>query len=730
MATWQDLTRSELLKAVWTPVIAGVRAGVVRLGSAARGRVVRRRADAHRSIGRVAPEGMIDRKPERRELEEASGRAQQAAAEVVQLCGSGGVGKSALQCWNGQRNQSRYRNGRITINWLDWVSRDGEVREEDLLGFLLGEVGIPDTLVERVLPARRRQWREILSRRRLQIEVDNAQESPLLAELFLPTRGSILTVVAASPLEIFATTRTTIIRLAGVKPKYAKRMMAGICGTSVLSAEPEATAELIEWCDGVPRTLLRAAYLIRRREQVVGAGAVSGLVAELRRKGVTAALGIETAAIDEVMGEISNDARALLGLLVAHPIASVAVGDVEDAWRETGGGDDAVELIFQLYRYNLLEVVAAGRFRTTNLVRDCVRRGSEAQFALDELWWPKRYCERAQYADLTLNESRMRLWQLSVAREDSPFVDLDHKFVLDSMAASLPAQRVVIEDAATRHDHRMVVRIVGALEPLLLSRGHHDFFMEVLGIGIRVAREAQGSASLSRMLCQRAWILLQRGLLPEARPCLDEAMSLAEVVGNAELLASVCEYESRYQRAMGRLDRSVEFLDKAIEFDGYIEGRNRIRSRGIHERMKANDLVGLDEPQTALDALALAKANTLPDDDRNRSRVWLVYCKAYRLLSRFDEALSSLDAAHDLVERTGSQPQYERELAEARGDVAAAQASCAIEIGDLAEGRRGAEEAVRCWTIVRDLYRNAAHSKAADFQARIDDLKSTWQASR
>ncbi|WP_328609427.1 tetratricopeptide repeat protein [Amycolatopsis sp. NBC_00345] len=726
MAAWQDVALSEMLKAAWAAVAAGARTGVVRLGSAVRGRVVRRRSagrmDRHISSGVSAPDGMIDRKLERRELDEASSRSQQVAGQVVQLCGPDGIGKSSLQSWNGERNQSRYRNGRISIDWLDWVSPIGKVREEDLLAYLLGAAGVPGTLVESGLSARRRQWREVLSRQRVQIEVDNARDSPALAKLLVPTHGSILIVAATRPLEAFATMSTRIIRLTGVEPKHATRIMAAICGKSALSAEPEAAAELIRCCDGVPRTLRRAANLVNERVALVGAGAVSSLVAEIRTKGVTAALEINRAGTAAGIREISDDARVLLALLAAHPDSSVALDDVKYAWQNTRAADDVVSLIAQLHRHNLLEIVAPARYRTTSVVRDCMRREFASHFIVDELWWPMYYCDRAQYADLTLNEYRMRLWQLSVLPEDSPFIGWRTELVLGAIAASLPAQRAVIEDAAKCEDSQMVARIIGALESLLITQGHHDFFLEVLAVGVRVARGAEDRVTISRMLCQQAWILLERGKISAARACLDEAMSLAEAVGNDELMASVCEYESRYQRAVGRLDRAVGFLDKAIEFDDRIEGPKCRRSRGIHARMKADCLVEQGKSQVALEALELADANTLSSDGRNQSRVCLVYGKAYILLGRFNEASSSLDTAQGLVEKSGSRARYERELTEVRGDLASAQAKSAAVCNDAAQVSAFTAEAIRCWTIVRDLYRLAAHSKADEFQNRIDDL--------
>ncbi|WP_433279720.1 BTAD domain-containing putative transcriptional regulator [Pseudonocardia xinjiangensis] len=271
----------------------------------------------------VAPTGLVGRQHAIRQLTDLLGAAEDAsAARLVVVAGPPGVGKSAVAVHAAHRLADRFPDGQLFADLGGHGDTPPQPPEETLARFLRA-LGMPPEGVPPRLDDAVAAYRSVTAGRRLLVVLDNAN-SPAQVRTLLPG-ASTCGVVVTSRHELaglLVSPGGHRISLDLLDPGDARLLLHGIVGDERMAREPEAAAELIALCGGLPLALrVAAAHLVTRPHLPVAA-----YVEQLRSDGPVATLRIPgdrqlgvAAALEASYVQLTVEQRHLLRLLGLVP---------------------------------------------------------------------------------------------------------------------------------------------------------------------------------------------------------------------------------------------------------------------------------------------------------------------------------------------------------------------------------------------------------------------------
>ncbi|MEV6692723.1 tetratricopeptide repeat protein [Micromonospora sp. NPDC051196] len=187
-----------------------------------------------------------------------------AAGPLILLCGTPGVGKTALAVRWAHRVRTRFPDGQLFVD-LRGFDADRSVSPGDALALLLSMLGVPDGEIPTDPQHRMARFRSAVADRRLLILLDNAGSVEQVRPL-LPGTASC-TVVITSRAHLGGLAALHGARRVEVNPLpvtdavgLLRRLIGGRVG-----AEPASAAMLVEQCARLPLALRVAAELVVAR---------------------------------------------------------------------------------------------------------------------------------------------------------------------------------------------------------------------------------------------------------------------------------------------------------------------------------------------------------------------------------------------------------------------------------------------------------------------------------
>jgi len=170
---------------------------------------------------------------------------------VAAVIGGGGLGKTTLAVHVAHRIAERFPDGQLYVD-LNGACPSA-LTPETVLGQWLRALGEDPSALPADLEERAARFRSLLSTRRVLVVLDNARDAGQIRPL-LPASNHCAALI------------TSRSRLAGLPGAYrlslssmpddeAMILLAQLVGADRLAAEPEATAELLRACDGMPLAL-------------------------------------------------------------------------------------------------------------------------------------------------------------------------------------------------------------------------------------------------------------------------------------------------------------------------------------------------------------------------------------------------------------------------------------------------------------------------------------------
>ena len=170
---------------------------------------------------------------------------------IAAVTGGGGLGKTALAVHVAHRVAERFPDGQFYVDLHG--AREDALTPETVLGQWLRALGADPSALPAGLAERAALYRSLLSRRRVLVVLDNARDVEQIRPLLPATNGCAVLITSRSRLAELPGAYK--LGLTSLPDNEATILLAQLVGAARLAAEPEATAELLRACDGMPLAL-------------------------------------------------------------------------------------------------------------------------------------------------------------------------------------------------------------------------------------------------------------------------------------------------------------------------------------------------------------------------------------------------------------------------------------------------------------------------------------------
>ncbi|ATE55669.1 AfsR/SARP family transcriptional regulator [Actinosynnema pretiosum] len=288
---------------------------------------------------------------------------------VVLVSGVAGIGKSWLVRQWATLNQERFPDGMLYVNLHGFSSQNETRTPAEALQVLFDGFRIPLVELPRTHEVRVSEWDRLISDMTLLVVLDNAATAEQVRHLIPTGRNVMVLITCRSHLTGLATeAHVRQLHLRRLPHLEAVDLLTTKLGADLVTANPQATGELLDACAGHPLAL---AVLSARVGTGDGAH-LRELVEELRTTGLAA---FDTddpdtslsAILDFSLRALSRDERqryAYLGLMPGPDVTPATAAALFDA--PLG---EARSVLGRLVRASLLEEAGGGHFELHDLVR-------------------------------------------------------------------------------------------------------------------------------------------------------------------------------------------------------------------------------------------------------------------------------------------------------------------------------------------------------------------------
>ncbi|MEJ2856713.1 MULTISPECIES: AfsR/SARP family transcriptional regulator [unclassified Saccharothrix] len=281
--------------------------------------------------------------------------------------GAGGIGKTWLALHWAHQHVDRFPDGQLHVNLRGFAPAGDPVPPSVAVRGFLDALGVPASAVPADPDAQSALYRSLVAGRRLLVVLDNAADSAQVAPLLpgSPTCAVVVTSRRRLP-GLVAEHGAHTVELDVLDDAEARDLLARHLGADRVAAEPEAVAELLARCAGLPLALAITAA----RAAAHPSFPLAVWAAELRSAGL-AALDTGETALDAVFSwsyrALPEETAAVFRLLGVVPGPDVSLSAAASL---TGLPRARVAAVLrELTAAHLVQQHAPDRFRLHDLLR-------------------------------------------------------------------------------------------------------------------------------------------------------------------------------------------------------------------------------------------------------------------------------------------------------------------------------------------------------------------------
>jgi DNA-binding SARP family transcriptional activator len=568
------------------------------------------------------------------------------AVRIGLVAGSGGLGKTSLAVHAAHRVRGSFPDGQLYVDLLGATPHP--LLAADVLARFLRDLGVDGRDIPVDEDERAARYRTVLAGQRMLIVLDNARDAAQVRLLLPGAATCAVLVTTRSRMPDLASTR--LVDLHVLDDDEALALFARVVGDERAAAEPEATAELLLACAGLPLAIrICAARLATRSGWTIRAMA-NRLRDEHRRLdemtvgdlAVRASFQVSFASLPasaQPDGIAPADAFGLLGLWHGPSISCAAAAAL------FGTPDDlATDALEALVDVHLLESTSPDRYKFHDLLR--VYASERAMADLSEpgrdapidrlLRWYLRTSDAAATA-VSPHRYNMPLEPAGADPAALGFTGADDALSwYDSERANLVA---ATRQASSLGLHEIAWRLPAPLFVVFSSWHNWVDCIATHRIALESARHTKDRQG-------EAWILNNLGEAlgitgdSEGIGCLEQALSIRREIGDRMGEAQSANNLANAYLRLGRREEALDLLRRALDLNrevGYRFGE------GVALVNLGDVLLGLDHAEEAIDCLEQARrtfAEIGEADGTGYALHWLGLC--YASLDRDAEALDCL----------------------------------------------------------------------------------------
>jgi len=594
-------------------------------------------------------------------LSGAGAHGESGAVRIALVAGSGGLGKTSLAVHAAHRVRGSFPDGQLYVDLLGATAHPLGVG--DVLARFLRDLGVDGRDIPVDEAERAARFRTILAGRRMLIVLDNARDAAQVRPLLPGTASCSVLVTTRSRMPDLASTQ--LVDLNVLDDEDALTLFSRVVGNERAAAEPEATAEVLLACAGLPLAIRICAARLATRSGWTIAAMANRLRDEQRRLdelsvgdlAVRASFQVSFAALSasaQPDGIAPADAFRLLGLWPG-PSVSAAAAAALFGTREYL----AAAALEALVDARLLESTSTDRYKFHDLLR--VYSSERAMADLSEsargaaigrlLRW---YMRTSDAAATAVAPHRYNVPLEPAKRGDADPAPLTFT-TADEALSWYDSERVNVV-AATRQAsssglHDVAWRLPAPLFVVFQSRNNWVDCISTHRIALDSARRLGNRQG-------EAWVLNNLGYAlgitgdSDSIGCLEQALSIRREIGDRIGEAQAANNLADAYRALGKREEALELLLRALDLNREVGYR---LGEGVDLVNLGDVLLGLDRAGEAigyLEQALLAFAEIGHADGTGYARYWLGRCHAS--LGRDPEALDCLRQALASHQAAGS----------------------------------------------------------------------------
>jgi tetratricopeptide (TPR) repeat protein len=502
---------------------------------------------------------------------------------VCAVCGSAGVGKTALAVHWARKVAPQFPDGQLYVNLRGFdPSRPALSQEDAVTGFLSALGAVPE-LIPAGLEARLALYQSLLATKRVLLVLDNARDEKQVRALLPADPGCLAIVTSRSRLTGLAgQDGFRLLTLDALDEAEARSLLAANLGPARLAAEPDAAATLIGLCGRLPLALALAAAAARARPQLT----LCALSTELRRAAQRLGPpdpGDPGGSVGLVFAwsyqNVSEAAAAMFRVLTLHPgpdVTTPAAASLAGLPALRAG-----ELLAELTRACLLTEPTTGRYAFHDLLRAYAARhaadldGPSRTEALGRVL--DHYLHTAHTAALLINPTRESLRGLVPAR---PGVMPEPLSGYQQAQAWFDAERHVLLSAVTLAASAgfdvYAWQLPWTLTDFLDWRGDWIDWAAMNSLAMAAATRLGDATALAHASRLVAHNYGKVGDYEKARTCLADCLALCREVGDRQLegrvyltLCWLCDQQHNYIEALSYAQQALALFrasgDRMVE---------------------------------------------------------------------------------------------------------------------------------------------------------------------
>ena len=625
------------------------------------------------------------------------------AVRIAVVAGAGGLGKTSLAVHAAHRVRRRFPDGQLYVDLLG--ATPAALPPGDVLARFLRDLGVDGKDIPVDEAERAARYRTALARRRMLVVLDNARDAAQVRPLLPGSASCAVLVTTRSRMPDLASTK--LVDLNVLDDDEALKLFVKVVGEERAAAEPEATAELLDACAGLPLAIrICAARLVTRSGWTIRAMA-SRLRDEHRRLDEMRAGDLAVRASFEVsftslpastdkQGIDPARAFCLLGLWHGPSISAAAAAALFGIPQYSA--EDVLEILVDTH---LLESTAPDRYRFHDLLRVYASERAAADLSAGDraaavsrlLGWYVRTADAAASAVAPPEGYSVPL-DAADADDVPPLGFATAEAALawyDSESANLVAATRQASEAGL---HEVAWRLPAPLYLIFNSLGNWADCIATHRIALDSARQAGNRQG-------EAWVLNNLGnalgatFHPEGIGHLERSLEIRRDIGDRWGEGQAANNLADAYQWLGRTTEALELYRRALGLNREVGNRY---GQGVSLVNMGWTLLDLDRAGEAIDYLLQARRTFAEIDYLDGAGYALhILGRCYLSLRRDADALDCLRQALASHQATGNRRRQAATLkslgtaesraglaAQARGSWARA-AAIFTELGDRAE---------------------------------------------